>query len=445
MKSKAKLLGVFVVLVSVLATVSYGAGKDSPKMDFSKSPNIRDIEGKVFRPGDEDGYYAGLAGLYYLRGSFVEQNNKRAEKWIVMSAKKKHPFGLFGAGILLGSDKDSQTYFQKAFPKMMTLAESGDAEAQYDIGQCYENGYGTAKDLSKAAEFYQKASDLGYADAQYALGLCYKEGLGVVKDPSKSDELIKKAMVQGLQKAKNAFVSVSFDDMPNLDYLSAANSKDAEASILSLQKYFRNKFPVLNKDCFGIKLGESYQDVMAKLALSNKGPKEEAQPIRDPYCNDAVGIPMRQITFKGSLNNAPFVGETIVVFFQDIAVNIAVRFFCDPETMKNAMQSVREQYSGKIVRTGPDIKQSGAGGAQEGTIEIIDDDNGNKYTITCGNNVCQEIRNVMEQLDSGLSRGINYHYMAREAAMKQFLSKLRTTLISNQKTKAKDSVKGVQF
>ncbi len=44
--------------------------------------------------------------------------------------------------------------------------EIADAEAQFRLGRCYENGTGRPQD-------YQKAADQGYAKAQNNLGGCY--------------------------------------------------------------------------------------------------------------------------------------------------------------------------------------------------------------------------------------------------------------------------------
>jgi uncharacterized protein len=42
-------------------------------------------------------------------------------------------------------------------------------------------------------EQYQKAADQGDANAQYNLALCYEDGIGVEKDDKKAVELYQKA------------------------------------------------------------------------------------------------------------------------------------------------------------------------------------------------------------------------------------------------------------
>ena len=48
---------------------------------------------------------------------------------------------------------------------LQNLAKEGDAEALYQLGNCYQNGEGVAPDIEKAIEWWLKASDLGHEKA----------------------------------------------------------------------------------------------------------------------------------------------------------------------------------------------------------------------------------------------------------------------------------------
>lgn len=52
------------------------------------------------------------------------------------------------------------------------------------------------EDVDKAVRLYQKASDMGLAEAQLQLGVCYQYGISVDKNNSKAFELFKKAAAQ---------------------------------------------------------------------------------------------------------------------------------------------------------------------------------------------------------------------------------------------------------
>lgn len=58
-------------------------------------------------------------------------------------------------------------------------APRGDAEAQEQLGEHYEDGNGVKQNYTKAAGWYERAAHQGYAKAQNKLGYLYLRGLGV--------------------------------------------------------------------------------------------------------------------------------------------------------------------------------------------------------------------------------------------------------------------------
>ena len=83
------------------------------------------------------------------------------------------------------------------------LAEQGDAEAQFNLGCCYENGDGVAKDKSEAVKWYRKAAEKGLVDAQRQLGRCYEKGNGVAKDEDEAKKWYKQANEQRARDAQS--------------------------------------------------------------------------------------------------------------------------------------------------------------------------------------------------------------------------------------------------
>jgi len=77
--------------------------------------------------------------------------------------------------------------FAEAYCIMRPLAEEGDADAQYNIGWMYLNGYGLRVNDSLALDWWEKASAAGHADADFSIGMLYSLGEGdVPKDESKA-------------------------------------------------------------------------------------------------------------------------------------------------------------------------------------------------------------------------------------------------------------------
>ena len=96
---------------------------------------------------------------------------------------------------------DSKQY--GGVPAMLRpVAESGYADAQNNLGDCYYYGHGVPQDYTKAVEWFQKAANQGNASAQYNLGFCYEKGRGVQQDYTKAVEWYKKAANQGQVNAQ---------------------------------------------------------------------------------------------------------------------------------------------------------------------------------------------------------------------------------------------------
>ena len=58
----------------------------------------------------------------------------------------------------------------------------------YNLGVCYNNGYGVEKDEVKAVEWHERAAEQGHLNAQFNLGVCYQHGFGTGKDTAKAIE-----------------------------------------------------------------------------------------------------------------------------------------------------------------------------------------------------------------------------------------------------------------
>ncbi|MDR0563269.1 MAG: tetratricopeptide repeat protein [Spirochaetaceae bacterium] len=83
-------------------------------------------------------------------------------------------------------------------------AKQGLAEAQYNLGFCYANGEGVGKNIVEAVKWYAKAAEQGLAQAQGILGQCYHKGNGVAQDTEKAAYWYAKAAKQGDPNAQQA-------------------------------------------------------------------------------------------------------------------------------------------------------------------------------------------------------------------------------------------------
>jgi TPR repeat protein len=90
----------------------------------------------------------------------------------------------------------------KLFEDTKAKAEKGDAKGQFDLGNCYEEGRGVAKDVEEAVKWYRRAAEQNYAGAQYYLGVCYDAGAGVAKDEVEAVKWYRKAAEQNYADAQ---------------------------------------------------------------------------------------------------------------------------------------------------------------------------------------------------------------------------------------------------
>lgn len=70
-----------------------------------------------------------------------------------------------------GVDAWAQGDYARALKVWLPLAEAGDADAQFNLGQTYKMGRGVPQDPNTALEWYRKAAAQGHSQAEDAYGL----------------------------------------------------------------------------------------------------------------------------------------------------------------------------------------------------------------------------------------------------------------------------------
>lgn len=101
------------------------------------------------------------------------------------------------AGKLAYERKDYSTAVKLLTP----LAESGNQDAQYNLGVMCAKGEGQTKDLACALSWYERAANQGHVMAQTNLGTAYLYGRGTARNPQKALHLYKRASNAGFSGA----------------------------------------------------------------------------------------------------------------------------------------------------------------------------------------------------------------------------------------------------
>jgi TPR repeat protein len=140
--------------------------------------------------------------------------------------------------------------------RLQSLADQGDASAQYVLGYMYVIDLGVAKDEHEAVAWWRKSAEQKYAEAQFDLGLAYQEGEGVDKDKGKAVEWLLKAAEQGHAKGQ-CFLAKAYLDGEGVDknvdeaagwFRTSAEQKNVDAQFFLGQAYQRGE-GVVKDEC----------------------------------------------------------------------------------------------------------------------------------------------------------------------------------------------------
>lgn len=137
-----------------------------------------------------------------------------------------------------GFDEGTAAYenhdFATALKEWMPLAENGDAQAQFGIGNILLNGGADVnQDYVEAMKWYRKAAAQGVANASISIAMMYRQGQGVKPNGIKVKYWVGKAAEQGDVQAQSTLQKMMFvpnDELTEIgEYKAAAQRGDINA------------------------------------------------------------------------------------------------------------------------------------------------------------------------------------------------------------------------
>ncbi len=153
--------------------------------------------------------------LRIMRGEGVERSwRSRSLSLLALSASRAE-WSMLAAALMFKSasptaiDADKalidfeRGYYRLSLRAWTVLANRGDAEGQYFLGQLYAQGRGAPQDFAKAALWFGESASQGYSHSQFALGYLSETGRGVSKDQSSAFKWYGLAADQSLAMAHN--------------------------------------------------------------------------------------------------------------------------------------------------------------------------------------------------------------------------------------------------
>lgn len=157
---------------------------------------------KRYKPYVIAGAVAILIGIGFL-GKYIHENHQDIQDGLynldAYSCYEKGRSFAYGYG-------NTPYDMSRAIKWYIQAAKKGCVEAQNELGQCYELGDGTRKNLKKAYLYYRMAAENGFATAQVNLAECYQKGKGVEKDLAEAIYWYQKAANQGNEMGRQGLL-----------------------------------------------------------------------------------------------------------------------------------------------------------------------------------------------------------------------------------------------
>jgi TPR repeat protein len=143
--------------------------------------------------------------ILYENGVGVLKDIEQAIDWYTKAAEE----GVAQAQYLLGELYDNHSYINEKNQRESAkwtekAAEKGHVQAQHKLSYVYNYGRGVHKDHKQAIKWCRKAAEQGYVSAQVELGHQYSYGVNLSKDLFKATEWYSKGAKQGSTEAKCA-------------------------------------------------------------------------------------------------------------------------------------------------------------------------------------------------------------------------------------------------
>jgi hypothetical protein len=141
--------------------------------------------------------------------------------------------------------------FARAAALFKPLADSGDPQAEHNLGFLYHAGKGVKKSDAEAMAWYRKAADQGFAPSQFNVGVMFEEGQSVPGDVAQALGWYEKAGAQNYLPAeqKLADLYISRRDFANaLVWVRKAAEQGDPGEEFNLGSFYFNGWAVPKDD-----------------------------------------------------------------------------------------------------------------------------------------------------------------------------------------------------
>lgn len=205
--------------------------------------------------------YYNLAELYKEGGHGIKRNLSLAvtfyEKASIYNSSSANDIFVIADSYLSGDEEENIEEDKKQALILYKKAYNcGSKYAAYEIGDCYRNGWGTAKNEKKAFEWYNIAAEgEEHIRALNMLGVCYYDGIGTEKNIEKAVYYMTKAAEKNDPASQR-----------NLAFYFLDQAKDDQKAFYWIKKAAENGFIEAQKELgwfYEKGIGTETDDIMA--------------------------------------------------------------------------------------------------------------------------------------------------------------------------------------
>ncbi len=183
----------------------YDNGKRCVKKDHAEAIRWYTVNAEK---GDEKAQ--DTIGFMYLMGKGVPKDLKKADLWLMASARSGNADAMFHlADAYYKGTNGVKPSLKNALKWYEASAVAGHPEAQHDLAVI--SIMARRPNFKKAVELFTKAADQGEKDSIYQLGILYAYGEGVLRDPPKATELLIQACELGHSEAMFTYADMKFE------------------------------------------------------------------------------------------------------------------------------------------------------------------------------------------------------------------------------------------
>lgn len=289
----------------------------------------------------------------------------------------------------------------EAVNEIISLAESGDANAQYVLAGLYQEGKYLDKNLKAAFEKYLKSAEQNHIAAQAHLGCCYLFGMGVTKDEKKAYAYFVDAAHAGNAFAQTWLSQMLYDSgYVSTTFINQYRNEDQALEWLQLASEQNDALAL----CF---LGDLYSNgkiVKRDFSKAIKYYEEAAEQGNPVACNNLAFFYQNGQGVERSIEKALELLLKAVELKNDVVyiLNLAVTYrdLGDYENARKWFLSAAEQGDAIAQGNLGRLYRDGLGGPQDYTLAV------KWYTLAAeqGDDYAQTALGMMYEDGQGVSR-----------------------------------------